>query len=262
MLEVYTTRADPDRVRQAAPVAHTCLKPRRKTCTADDVRLYIGNKNYSSWSLRPWLLLREAGIPFDEVKLRFDDPSRPAGFREAALRLSPTGRVPVLEDAGLYVWDSLAIAEYVAERFPEKQLWPVDPRDRAQARCFCAEMHAGFSALRSCFPMNMELEDPSIGQRVLAQQPAAASDLERIDRLFESALSRSGGPLLYGSFTVADAYFAPVLSRARSYGLPLSAGSARYAQVVWALPSLQAWHAEALAERDFITDDEPYRTRA
>jgi glutathione S-transferase len=228
---------------------------------ADDMRLYIGNKNYSSWSLRPWLLLREAGIPFEEVKLRFDDPSRPAGFKPAALRLSPTGRVPVLEDDGLFIWDSLAIAEYVAERFPEKQLWPADPRQRAQARCFCAEMHAGFSALRGSFPMNMELEDAAIGQRVLAQQPAAARDLARIDQVFESALSRSGGPLLYGSFTIADAYFAPILSRARSYGLPLSALSARYAQAVWALPSLQAWRSEALAERDFITDDEPYRAR-
>jgi glutathione S-transferase len=225
------------------------------------MRLYIGNKNYSSWSLRPWLLLREAGIPFEEIKLRFDDPTRPTTFRQAALRLSPTGRVPVLEHDGLFVWDSLAIAEYVAEQFPEKQLWPADPKQRAQARSICAEMHAGFSALRSHFPMNMELEDPALGQRVLAQHPAAASDLARIDQIFESALSRSGGPLLYGSFTIADAYFAPVLSRARSYGLPLSAPSARYAHAVWALPSLQAWHREALAEQDFIADDEPYRTR-
>ena len=228
---------------------------------ADDMRLYIGNKNYSSWSLRPWLLLREAGIPFEEVKLRFDDLSRPPGFKQAALRLSPTGRVPVLEDNGLYIWDSLAIAEYIAERFPEKQLWPADPRQRAQARCFCAEMHAGFSALRTCFPMNMELEDSALGQRVLAQHPGAVTDLARIDALFEAALSRSGGPLLYGSFTIADAYFAPVLSRARSYGLPLSALSARYAQAIWALPSMQAWRTEALAEHDFIAEDEPYRTR-
>lgn len=225
------------------------------------MRLYIGNKNYSSWSLRPWLLLREAGIPFEEVKLRFDDPTRPPGFKQAALRLSPTGRVPVLEDDGLFIWDSLAIAEYIAERFPEKQLWPAERERRAQARCICAEMHAGFVALRTHFPMNMELEDPTIGQRVLAQQPAARSDLARIDQLLQTALQHSGGPLLFGAFSIADAYFAPVLSRARSYGLPLSAASARYAQALWALPSLQAWHAEALAEHDFLADDEPYRPR-
>src|SRR5215510_623388 len=105
------------------------------------MRLYIGNKNYSSWSLRPWLLLRQAGIAFDEVKLRFDDPSRPPSFKQAAFKLSPTARVPVLEDNGLYIWDSLAIAEYVAERFPDKQLWPSFAKDRALARCICAEMH-------------------------------------------------------------------------------------------------------------------------
>jgi glutathione S-transferase len=227
----------------------------------EDMRLYIGNKNYSSWSLRPWLLLREAGIPFEEVKLRFDDPSRPAQFRQAALRLSPTARVPVLEHNGLFIWDSLAIAEYVAERFPERQLWPADTRQRALARCLCAEMHAGFSAVRQHFPMNMELDDTAIGPRVLAQQPAAASDLARIDQLLESALAGSGGPLLFGHFTVADAYFAPVLSRARSYGLPLSGASARYAQALWSLPALQSWREEALAEHDFLADDEPYRER-
>lgn len=223
------------------------------------MRLYIGNKNYSSWSLRPWLLLRQAGIPFDEVKLRFDDPSRPSTFKEEARKLSPTARVPVLEDDGVLLWDSLAIAEYVAERFPDKQLWPKDRKERALARCICAEMHAGFGALRQHFPMNMELDDLSIGPRVLAQHPAAASDLARINQLFESALAMSGGPLLFGQFSIADAYFAPVLSRARSYGLPLSNASARYSEAVWALPALHAWKQEALAERDFLSDDEPYR---
>lgn len=223
------------------------------------MRLYIGNKNYSSWSLRPWLLMREAGIAFDEVKLRFDDPSRPPAFKQEALKLSPTGRVPVLEDEGLLLWDSLAIAEYLAERFPEKQLWPADTKQRALARCLCAEMHAGFGALRQHFPMNMELEDSSIGPRILKQTPAAGSDLARIDEMFQSALAQSGGPLLFGRFSIADAYFAPVLSRARSYGLPLSSASARYAEAVWALPSLRAWRQEALAERDFLSDDEPYR---
>lgn len=223
------------------------------------MRLYIGNKNYSSWSLRPWLLLREAGIAFDEIKVRFDDPSRPASFKQEVSEISPSARVPVLEDDGLLVWDSLAIAEYLAERFPEKQLWPKGVKERALARCICTEMHAGFGALRQLFPMNMELDDTSIGPRVLKQNPAAASDLARIDQLFESTLAHSGGPLLFGRFSIADAYFAPVLSRARSYGLPLSSASARYGEAVWALPSLQAWRRDALAERDFLSNEEPYR---
>lgn len=221
--------------------------------------LYIGNKNYSSWSLRPWLLMRQTGILFDEVKLRFDDPSRPKAFTEQALRLSPTGRVPVLEDQGLWIWDSLAIAEYLAERFPDKALWPEHTQARALARCLCAEMHSGFGALRQHFPMNMELADPTIGPRVLARESAAAADLARIDQLFQTTLAQSTGPLLFGRFSIADAYFAPVVSRIRSYGLPVSETSTRYMNAVWALPALQEWLQAGLAERDFLSNEELYR---
>jgi glutathione S-transferase len=223
------------------------------------MRLYIGNKNYSSWSLRPWLLMRQAGIAFEEVKLRFDDATRPKSFRDQALRLSPTARVPVLEDQDLRIWDSLAIAEYLAERFPERNLWPTDTRARALARCLCAEMHSGFGQLRQRFPMNIELDDKSIGPRVLAEHPAAASDVARIDQLFASTLTASGGPLLFGGFTIADAYFAPVASRILSYGLPVSDISQRYISALWALPAMQEWVTAALAEHDFLADDEPYR---
>jgi glutathione S-transferase len=221
------------------------------------MRLYIGNKNYSSWSLRPWLLLRQAGIAFEEIQLRFDDMTPGSPFKREALSLSPTARVPVLEDGALRVWDSLAIAEYVAERFPDKQLWPADVAQRARARCICSEMHSGFAALRKAFPMNIELHAPEIGPRVLTEQPAAAADLSRIDDIFASAK----GDWLFGAFSVADAFFAPVASRCRSYGLPLSAASEAYVERVFALPALQDWVKEALAEHAFVADDEPYRTR-
>ena len=224
------------------------------------MRLYIGNKNYSSWSLRPWLLLRHAGIPFEEVKLRFDDMAPAGRFKQEALRLSPTGRVPVLEDGALRVWDSLAISEYLTERFPDKQLWPAEVQLRARARCVVAEMHGGFAALRKAFPMNIELHAPEIGPRVLGQQPAAAADLARIDQLFSSALSEGPGPWLFGSFGIADAYFAPVASRIRSYGLPLSAASQTFVTRVLALPAMQAWTQEALGEHEFVVEDEPYRS--
>ena len=224
------------------------------------MRLYIGNKNYSSWSLRPWLLLRHAGIPFEEVKLRFDDMGANSRFKQEALRLSPTGRVPVLEDGSLRVWDSWAIAEYLAERFADKQLWPADTQLRAQARAVVAEMHSGFAALRQAFPMNIELHAPEIGPRVLAQQPAAAVDLARIDQIFAKALSEGPGPWLFGDFSVADAYFAPVASRIRSYGLPLCAASETFVTRILALPAMQAWVQEALAEHEFVASDEPYRS--
>ena len=175
------------------------------------MRLYIGNKNYSSWSLRPWLLLRQAGIAFEETRLSFGDISEDGPFKREARKLSPTARVPVLEDGALRIWDSLAIAEYLAEKFPEKQLWPADAGQRAQARCVVAELHAGFGALRTAFPMNIELNAPEIGPRVLKEKPAAAADLARIDQIF----SQGKGPWLFGGFGIADAYYAPIASHGR-----------------------------------------------
>lgn len=218
------------------------------------MRLYIGNKNYSSWSLRPWLLLREAGIVFEETKLSLADRS---AFKREALKLSPTARVPVLEDGGLRIWDSWAIAEHVAERFPEKQLWPADPQQRARARCVVAEMHAGFAAVRNAFPMNLELHAPEIGPRVLADNAAAAAELARIDQIFSA---REPGQWLFGQFSIADAYYAPIAARIRSYGLPLSAASAPYVEQIFALQGMQAWLEEALREREFLVEDEPYRS--
>jgi len=226
------------------------------------MQLYIGNKNYSSWSMRPWVLMTQAGIAFDEVLLRFDAFTAESRFKREVGKISPAGRVPVLVDDGLAVWDTLAIAEYLAERYPEKSLWPQDAKARARARSLCAEMHAGFGALREHCPMNLEATLPEIGSRVLAEHAGVRDDLERIVHMWTDALAASGGPLLFGSFSIADAYFAPVATRIRTYGLPVPATAAAYVERLFALQAVQAWVRGALAEHDFVPVDEPYRTQA
>jgi glutathione S-transferase len=226
------------------------------------LQLYIGNKNYSSWSLRPWVLMTQAGIAFDEVKLRFDDMGPASRFRREVARISPAGRVPVLIDEGLTVWDTLAIAEYLAEKFPEKSLWPQDAKARARARSICAEMHTGFAHLREHCPMNIEAALPAIGAKVLAEQPGVREDLDRIAAMWSECLASSGGPMLFGAFSIADAYFAPVATRIRSYALPVPANVAGYVERVFALRAMQAWVRDALAEHDFVAYDEPYRKQS
>jgi glutathione S-transferase len=223
------------------------------------MQLWIGNKNYSSWSMRAGVLLAQAGITFEEVKLRLDFAADSA-FKKTLATIAPTGRVPVLVDDGLAVWDTLAIAEYLHEKFPDRGLWPADARARARARSVVAEMHAGFGALRSHCPMNIEARLPEIGARLLREQPGVAADLARIDALWCDALAAGGGPLLFGRFTIADAFFAPVAMRARTYGLPLSPVAQAYADRLTALPGVAGWIADALREHDFIADDEPYRS--
>jgi glutathione S-transferase len=225
------------------------------------MQLVIGNKNYSSWSLRPWVLMRQAGIAFEERTIRFDGFEPGSRFKQEIGALSPTAKVPLLiDDDGLAVWDTLAIAEYLAERFPEHRLWPEDRRARARARSVCAEMHSGFSALRSHCPMNIEASLPEVGARVLREQPSVQADLARLVDLWGGLLSEHGGPLLFGRFTIADAYFAPVCSRLRTYGLPAPTAIAAYIDTVFALPGMQAWVSDALAEQDFLPFEEPYRS--
>jgi len=223
------------------------------------LKLVIGNKNYSSWSMRPWVLLRQFGIPFEELKLRFDFGPQSTFARDVAA-YTPAGRVPVLLHEGLAVWDSLAIAEFVAELHPEFPVWPRDLRQRARARSLCAEMHAGFAALRQHFPMNIELQRPEIGPRVLAEQPAVQRDLARIVAMWGDALATSGGPFLFGEFGAVDAFYAPVAARIRSHALPLPAALQTYVERLWAAPGVAEWVADALAEHDFVAEDEPYRT--
>lgn len=222
------------------------------------LQLVIGNKNYSSWSMRPWVLMRQFGIEFEEVKLRFDFAPG-SGFYQRLARFTPTARVPVLVVDGFSVWDTLAIAETLAERFPDHPLWPRDPLQRARARSLAAEMHAGFSALRSHCPMNIEAALPDVGARVLAEQAVVRADLARIDAMWTQQLAASGGPFLFARFGIVDAYYAPVVARVRTYGLPLSNDAQAYVERVWAAPGVAGWVRDALAEQDYLDFEEPYR---
>lgn len=225
------------------------------------MKLYIGNKNYSSWSMRPWVLLKAFAIPFEEVKLRFDFTPG-SSFYETLAEITPTAKVPVLvEGDGFAVWDTLAITEYLADCHPEHAIWPRDLQSRARARSLCAEMHAGFGSLRNQCPMNIEAWLPEIGARHLAREQGLRQDLARIDALWGEALEASGGPFLFGEFSAADAYFAPVVMRVSRYGLPLRAAAAAYAHAVEHHPAVAAWVADALAEQDFLDFEEPYRTQ-
>lgn len=217
------------------------------------MELYITNKNYSSWSLRPWVLMRELEIAFRERLVPLTDHLRGDPFRA----FSPTGKVPCLHDGDTTVWDSLGITEYLAER--HRGVWPADPAARTWARCAAAEMHAGFGALRERCTMNC-------GVRVRLRDggdPALARDVARLSELWTTGLRRFGGPLLAGAmFTAVDAFFAPVAFRIQSYGLALDAAAASYATRLLALPSMQRWYADALAEtwREPAHEDEVTRT--
>ena len=198
-------------------------------------QLYIASKNYSSWSLRPWILLRVLNIPFEEKLYLFEDDNR-ATFRQ----FSPTGKVPCLQADALTVWDSLAITEYVAEQYPA--VWPADKTARAWARCAAAEMHSGFATLRNMCSMNC-----SIRVQLHEVPQALQRDIDRIDELWREGLTRFGGPFLAGSqFSAADAFFAPVAFRVAGYGLQLSEASQAYVQRLLDLPAMQEW---ALAGR-------------
>jgi glutathione S-transferase len=223
------------------------------------MKLYIGNKNYSSWSMRSGVLLAAFGIPFEEVKLRFDFSEGSAWSRTIAA-LTPTKRVPVLvEDDGFTVWDTLAIAEYIADRHPEHAIWPRDAKARARARSLCAEMHAGFMRLRTVCPMNIEVFFPDIGAKLWAEDEALRADVARLDAAWSEALRHSGGPFLFGAFSAADAYFAPVAVRLSRFGLPVSEAAAAYRDALLAHPAVEDWIADAMREQDFIVEDEPYR---
>lgn len=221
--------------------------------------LYIGNKNYSSWSMRPWVLLRQAGIEFEEVMLRFDSFDAGSEFRKGVSQINPVGKVPVLDDDGFKVWDTLAIAEYVAERFPDKKLWPQSVQARARARSICAEMHSGFGALRSACPMNIEADLGEVGQLIWRDKPAVRADVARMVAMWSELLAEHQGPMLFGPFSIADAYFAPACMRLKSYALPVPLEITAYIKRLCALPGVKAWIDGALLENDFRDFEEPYR---
>jgi glutathione S-transferase len=223
-------------------------------------KLYIGNKNYSSWSMRPWVLMTNAAIPFEEVLLRFDSMELGSDFKNAVTKLSPVGKVPLLVDESLVVWDTLAIAEYLAEKYPEKTLWPKDRQSRARARSICAEMHSGFSALRSACMMNIEASLPDNGALVLRDNAAARNDVQRIETMWSSLLQEHGGPYLFGQqFTIVDAYYAPVCMRFRTYALSARQEINEYIARIAQARGVAQWIAGALNEKDFLDFEEPYR---
>lgn len=217
----------------------------------EELTLYIGNKNYSSWSFRPWIALTAAGVPFGEVLIPFDDEGGNPKFRE----ISPTGRVPCLHHGEFRVWESLAIIEYAAELFPEKMIWPKDLTDRAMARAVSMEMLSGFRALRNACPMN--LRRPKRRLELPADvQAGVDADVARISAIWTELTARSGGPYLFGEFSAADAMFAPVVNRFEAYDLVSDTAVLDYMAAMKAHPAWKAWETAALAETWIVPADE------
>ncbi|AZY47758.1 glutathione S-transferase family protein [Bordetella avium] len=214
--------------------------------------LWIGNKNYSSWSLRAWLALRVAGIAFQEQKLALFTDS----FSQHLGSLTPAGLVPVLRDGDLVIWDSLAICEYAAEQHPDRHLWPACSRARARARSLASQMHSGFTTLRTLLPMNIEAHLPNIDIE------AAKPEIACVQTLWQNTRAEfgDGGPFLFGRFSIADAFFAPVVSRFTTYGVAANGPVRNYMDAIQALPAMREWTRDALAEATFVAQDEPYRS--
>lgn len=211
------------------------------------LKLYVGNKNYSSWSMRPWLALKAAGVDFEDQLIQFDFP---AG-NPAIKAISPAGTVPILEHEGLRIGESLAIVEYVAELFPDKRLWPDDRRQRALARSYCSEMATGFRALRNAAPMNLRYP-----KKKLAVGDDVKANIRRIEQIWHKSIEDSGGPFLFGEFTAADAFFAPVVARFDSYLLADHPVTLAYMQAVQTHPAVQVWAADAAKETWVVPEDE------
>ncbi len=213
----------------------------------EKLKLVIANKNYSSWSLRPWLAMQIADLDFDEVLIRLEQDDT----RDNILAYSPAGRVPVLIDGDITIWESLAILEYLAEKFPDRGMWPETAEQRALARAVSSEMHAGFPGLRSHYPMNIRKRIP--GRR---PTPEAAADIDRIKEIWGDCLERYGGSFLFGAFCNADAMFAPVVSRFETYGIEVDRACRAYMDDVLTLPAFEKWSAAAEAEPWVVEADE------
>ncbi len=213
----------------------------------DGLVLYIGNKNYSSWSFRPWIALTAAGIPFEEQLIPFDFEAGNPRFRD----ISPTGRVPVLHHGALRVWESLSIIEYAGELFPDAGIWPEDVGDRAMARSIAMEMLSGFRALRGACPMNIRRE-----KRAIDLPEGVTADVQRIENIWREMRRRSGGPFLFGGFSAADAMYAPVVNRFDVYDLVSSEDTLEYMSAMQAHPAWVAWRDAALQETWIVPEDE------
>jgi len=215
------------------------------------LHLVIGNKNYSSWSFRPWIAMKALGIPFEEVLIPFGTPLGNPEFKQRLAAYTPVGLVPVLIDGDTHVWETLAILEYLAEKCPDKHLWPADAKARAHARALASEMHAGFSALRGECPMNIRRP-----VRTRALSAAAQANVARIETMWSEARARHGGPFLFGNFSAADAMYAPVVSRLLTYGIKVNRDALGYMEAMMALPAWAEWKAAALKEEWIVPEDE------
>jgi glutathione S-transferase len=211
------------------------------------LHLIIGNKNYSSWSFRPWIAMKASGIAFEETVISLEAKD----FKSRVTALSGAGRVPVLLDGDVRVWETIAILEYLAEKFPAARLWPETIAARAHARAVAAEMHSGFQPLRRQLPMNMWRP-----VKARALDAEAAANVTRIDTIFSECLAKSGGPFLFGAFGAADAMFAPVVARFHTYAVEVSAPARSYMNEVMALPAWREWRAAALREPWVLSHDE------
>jgi glutathione S-transferase len=218
---------------------------------ATTLTLTVGNFNYSSWSMRPWVALTAAGMAFDTHMVVLDTPE----FTTAVGSITPAGKVPVLQDGALTVWDTLAIIEYAYESHPS--IWPADKARRARARSLCAQMHSGFAGLRNDMPMIVDAHLPGKGHT-----PAALADAKAMQALWTNELSAHSGPFLFGAWSAADAYFAPVVMRFTTYAVPVNPAVKAYMDAVKAHPAVVQWVTRAKAERIYVAKDEPYRTRA
>lgn len=225
------------------------------------LELFIGDKNYSTWSMRPWLVLQHFDISFKEHMIPFDHFELDSQFKQSILKINPTGKVPALVDDGFLVWDTLAICEYLAEKFPEKHLWPIEYKQRARARSIAAEMHSGFMALRSTCEMNIEADLTGVGARLWHENIKLRQDVQRIEQLWSERPAVDS--FLCGvEFSIADAFYAPVVMRFIGYGIPLSNLSQKYVQKILSVPAVQQWINEAKEEFRFVECEEPYRKQS
>ncbi|TCH64564.1 glutathione S-transferase family protein [Acinetobacter sp. ANC 4862] len=222
-------------------------------------QLYIANKNYSSWSMRPWLLLKAFNVPFEEIIIPFPSERNTGPFKQDVLAINPNGKVPVLLDDGLMLWDSLAICEYLAEQHPDQALWPQDVKQRARARCITAEMHSGFASLRNACGMNIRAHLAEVGKRLWQDNAELRQEVARIEQIWSERPNGNG--FLCGEFSIADGFYAPVVTRLMTYALPVSEYTRKYMQIMLQHPAMQAWIDGALQEDVWVNYLESYQQK-
>lgn len=220
-------------------------------------QLYIANKNYSSWSMRPWLVLKAFNIPFEEIMLAFPAERDTGTFKRDVLSVNPNGKVPALVDDGLMLWDSLAICEYLAEQHPDRALWPKELKQRARARCIAAEMHSGFSGLRNACGMNIRANLADVGKSLWQENAELRQDVARIEQIWSERPQQNG--FLCGEFSIADAFYAPVVTRLMTYALPVSESTQQYMQTMLQHPAMKAWMGAAMQEDAWVNYLETYQ---